>query len=171
MVGSVAPSSVHPAGPAGSRDHACITPPPPNQPATTARVCGSACFCLSAHPPTHRGIGIRLLVWCYLPLIWGRVVCNYGLRALVSATLWVVLPFWHCLVPGTPSLSYMICLDLVPCFFSLLGKYALHEAKVQLLKVVFWPYFGVVPILELWQFRHQPIGPPKREGITVTPWW
>ena len=48
---------------------------------------------------------IRLLAWCYL----------YLLRALVSATLWAVLPFWHCSVSGTPSLSYMICPDLVQC--------------------------------------------------------
>ena len=35
------------------------------------------------------------------------------------------------------------------------------QGKVQFLKVAFLPCFGVVLILEPWQFRHQPIGLPK----------
>ena len=45
----------------------------------------------------------------------GGDVGHYRLRALVSATLWAVLPFWHCLVSRTPSLSYMPLMTCAVC--------------------------------------------------------
>ena len=38
------------------------------------------------------------------------------------------------------------------------------------LKRFFCPCFGPVPILELWQFWHQPIGPPKPEANKKSSW-
>ena len=103
-------------------------PPPPK---TVARDCGWSLPLFVCPPPHPRGD--RDLSACLVlsPPDQGGDVCNYRLRALESATLWAVVPFWHCLVSGTPSLSYMICPELVQCVPSPLGKRVTVQGPVK----------------------------------------
>ena len=87
VAGCVAPTSCCWAGPGGSRDHAGVCPPPRPWPGPM----DIACLCLSAPPPPWGG---RDLSSCLVlsPPDQGGDACNYRLRALVSVTLWAVLP-------------------------------------------------------------------------------
>ena len=50
----------------------CPTPHPRRDKDGTVLTAEGASLCFSAPPPPHGGVGICLLVWCYLPLIWGE---------------------------------------------------------------------------------------------------
>ena len=96
----------------GSGDHAGVSPSPPPRP--WPGPVASASFCLSA-PPPHGGVRDLSSRLVLSPPDQGGDSCNYRLWALVSVTLWAMLPFWHCLVSDKPILSYMTSPDLVQC--------------------------------------------------------
>ena len=87
-------------------------PPPTNRGQGLWIVPAFVCLPTPPHPLGDRDLSTCLVL---SPPDQGGDVCYYRLRALVSTTLWAVLPFWHCLVSGTPSLSYMNCPELVQC--------------------------------------------------------
>ena len=78
-----------------------LRPPPPL--VTVARDCGQCLPLFVCPPPPPRGDRVLSACLVLSPPNQGEDVCNYRLRALVSATLWALLPFWHCLMSGTPK--------------------------------------------------------------------
>ena len=123
-------------------------PPPPPLPRRgkggAVLTLQSASPCFPAQPLPHGGGGGIKDLSCLAPEQGGDV-SNCPLRALVSATLWAVLPLWHCLVSGTPSLSYMPLISCVMCSFPPWQTWIIWDAQSIVLGVFraggdpFWP--------------------------------
>ena len=92
VAGCVAPMSLGSAGPGGFGDHASVCPSPPPPPSAHGQDLWTVptFACLPSPPPQ----AVRDLSSCLVssPSDQGGDSCNYCLPALVSVTLWVVLP-------------------------------------------------------------------------------